>query len=65
MKNELIKIIKDSTEIMFYNFYVTLITCDMNYELCGMHIWKHCYHTLTLLMMKICILNPKDTNTYG
>lgn len=46
MKNELVKIIKDSTEIMFHNFYVTLITCDMNYELYGMPIWKHCYHTL-------------------
>lgn len=46
MKNELVKIIKDSTEIMFHNFYVTLITCNINYELCGMPIWKHCYHTL-------------------
>lgn len=46
IKNELVKIIKDSTEIMFHNFYVTLMTCNMNYELCGMPIWKHCYHTL-------------------
>lgn len=46
MKNELIKIIKDSTEIMFHNFHTTLMTCDMSYTLCGMPVWKHCYHTL-------------------
>lgn len=46
MKNELVKVIKDSTEIMFHNFYVTLVTCDMDYMLCDMPIWKHCYHTL-------------------
>lgn len=46
MKRELIKSIKATTEIMFHNFYVTLVTCDMNYILCDMPIWKHCYHTL-------------------
>lgn len=46
MGNELVKVIKDSTEIMFHNFYVTLVTCDMDYILCDMPIWKHCYHTL-------------------
>lgn len=46
MKRELINSIKATTEIMFHNFYVTLVTCDMNYILCHMPIWKHCYHTL-------------------
>ncbi|MEZ3421428.1 MAG: hypothetical protein K1V95_05865 [Eubacterium sp.] len=46
MKRELIESISATTEIMFHNFYVTLVTCDMNYILCGMPIWKHCYHTL-------------------
>ncbi|MGN0459023.1 MAG: hypothetical protein ACI4IL_08645 [Eubacterium sp.] len=46
MRNELIKVIRDSTEIMFHNFYVTLVTCDMDYILCDMPVWKHCYHTL-------------------
>ena len=31
---------------MFHNFYVTLVTCDMNYILSDMPIWKHCYHAL-------------------
>lgn len=46
MERRLIETIKASTEIMFHDFYVTLVTCDMDYILCGMPIWKHCYHTL-------------------
>lgn len=46
MERRLVETIKASTEIMFHNFYVTLVTCDMDYSLCGMPIWKHCYHTL-------------------
>ena len=46
MERRLIETIKASTEIMFHNFYVTLVTCDMEYILADMPIWKHCYHTL-------------------
>lgn len=46
MKRDLIESIKTTTEIMFHNFYVTLVTCDTDYILCDMPIWKHCYHTL-------------------
>lgn len=46
MERRLVETIKASTEIMFHNFYVTLVTCDMDYVLCDMPIWKHCYHTL-------------------
>lgn len=46
MQRILIETIKNSTEIMFHNFYVTLVTCDMDYILCDMPVWKHCYHTL-------------------
>ena len=46
MESRLIETIKASTEIMFHNFYVTLITCDMDYILSDMPIWKHCYHAL-------------------
>ncbi len=46
MERRLVETIKASTEIMFQNFYVTLVTCDMDYVLCDMPIWKHCYHTL-------------------
>lgn len=46
VERQLVETIKASTEIMFHNFYVTLITCNMDYILCDMPIWKHCYHTL-------------------
>lgn len=46
MERRLVETIRASVEIMFHNFYVTLVTCDMDYRLCGMPIWKHCYHTL-------------------
>ena len=36
MERRLIETIKASTEIMFHNFYVTLVTCDMDYILCDM-----------------------------
>lgn len=42
MERRLIETIKTSTEIVFHNFYVSLVTCDMDYMLCGMPIWKHC-----------------------
>lgn len=46
MERRLVETLKNGTEIMFHNFYVTLVTCDMDYVLCEMPIWKHCYHTL-------------------
>lgn len=46
MERRLAQTIQASTQIMFHNFYVTLVTCDMDYILCDMPIWKHCYHTL-------------------
>lgn len=45
-KRELIETIIKSTQIMFHNFHTALVTCDMNYILCDMPIWKHCYHAL-------------------
>lgn len=46
MERRLVETLRASVEIMFHNFYVTLVTCDTDYVLCGMPIWKHCYHTL-------------------
>lgn len=46
MERRLIDTIKKSTEIMFHNFYITLQTCNMDYVLCDMPVWKHCYHAL-------------------
>lgn len=46
MNRILIETITDHTKVLFYNFTITLKTCDMDYVLCGMPVWKHCYHTL-------------------
>ena len=46
MRRELVETIKESTKVLFLNFETTLKTCDMDYVLCDMPIWKHCYHTL-------------------
>lgn len=46
MERRLVETLKNGTEIMLHNFYVTLVTCDMDYILCEMPIWKHCYHAL-------------------
>ena len=46
MNDILINTIIEHTNLMFYNFSITLKTCDMNTILCDMPIWKHVYHTL-------------------
>lgn len=43
--NELIQAIKKQTEVLFKNARIMLQTCDLNYILCDMPIWKHVYHT--------------------
>lgn len=44
--NELVNNIKLQTEIMFVNVDIMLKTCDLNFTLCDMPIWKHVYHML-------------------
>lgn len=46
MDNELVASIRKLTEIMFVNADIMLQTCDLNYILCDMPIWKHVYHML-------------------
>lgn len=46
MENELIANIKKQTEVLFENAYICLQTCDYQYILCDMPIWKHVYHML-------------------
>ena len=46
MNDILINTIIEHTNLMFYNFSITLKTCDMDLILCDMPIWKHVYHTL-------------------
>lgn len=44
--NELVANIKNQTEVMFLNADIMLKTCNLDYILCDMPIWKHVYHML-------------------
>ncbi len=46
MEFELIHTIKLNTEVLFANANITLQTCNLDFILCDMPIWKHAYHML-------------------
>jgi predicted RNA-binding protein Jag len=46
MSCELIKTIRKQTEVLFYNANIMLQTCNLNFMLCDMPVWKHVYHAL-------------------
>lgn len=46
MRFELINATKLSTEVLFTNANIMLQTCNLDFILCDMPIWKHVYHTL-------------------
>ena len=46
MNNELVNAIKKQTEILFQNANIMLQTCNLDFILCDMPIWKHAYHML-------------------
>ena len=46
MKSELINAIKLNTEVLFTNADIMLQTCNPDFILCGMPVWKHAYHML-------------------
>ncbi|MDD4796765.1 MAG: hypothetical protein PHO66_03240 [Eubacteriales bacterium] len=46
MSQELVKAIQRQTEVLFVNADIMLRTCDPDFVLCGMPIWKHVYHML-------------------
>lgn len=46
MKNELVDAIKLNTETLFVNADIMLQTCNMDFVLCDMPVWKHAYHML-------------------
>ena len=46
MKYELIDTIQKQTETLFHNVHTMLQTCDLDFMLCDMPIWKHVYHLL-------------------
>ena len=43
---ELVNHIRRQTEIMFVNADIMLKTCNLDFLLCDMPIWKHVYHML-------------------
>ena len=46
MRNELIKAIKDNTKNLFENANIMLQTCNLNFILCDLPVWKHVYHQI-------------------
>lgn len=46
MRYELVDAIKQNTEVLFINAEIMLKTCNCEFILCSMPIWKHVYHTL-------------------
>lgn len=46
MSLELINAIKKQTEVLFTNADIMLQTCNLDFILCDMPIWKHVYHML-------------------
>lgn len=46
MNRELVETVAGQTAIMLHNMRTAIQTCDMDYLLCGMPVWKHVYHTL-------------------
>ena len=46
MKYELVSNIKRQTEVMFVNAERMLKTCNLDFVLCDMPVWKHVYHML-------------------
>lgn len=46
MENELVQAIRKNAEVMFTNADIMLKTCDPDYILCDMPVWKHVYHML-------------------
>ena len=44
MSRELVEAIKRNTEVLFTNADIMLQTCDLDYVLCDMPIYKHVYH---------------------
>ncbi len=46
MNRELVNIISEQTGILLYNVKTMILTCDMDFRLCGQPVWKHVYHAL-------------------
>ncbi len=46
MKKDLVNAVKLNTDVLFKNADIMLQTCNLDYILCDMPIWKHVYHML-------------------
>lgn len=46
MSLELVHAIRQNVEVLFTNAAIMLETCDLDFVLCDMPIWKHVYHML-------------------
>jgi hypothetical protein len=46
MGRELVETIAGQTVILFHNMKTAILTCDLDFILCGMPVWKHVYHAL-------------------
>ena len=46
MSRVLVSIIANDVKRMFYNVEIALRTCDLDFVLCELPIWKHAYHML-------------------
>ena len=46
MSRELVNAIKKNTEILFENANIMLQTCNLDFILCDLPVWKHVYHQL-------------------
>ena len=46
MNYELVSTIKKQTQVLFDNAKIMLQTCNLDFTLCDIPIWKHVYHML-------------------
>lgn len=60
MADELVKAIKQNVNALFTNADIMLQTCDTDYILCDLPVWKHVYHTFHSLDQ--WFINPKEYN---
>lgn len=61
MHETLVGIITEQTVILLHNVKTSILTCDMDYVLCDMPIWKHVYHALHSCDQ--WFINPDNYNT--
>ena len=45
MSRELVTVIRQQAQVLFENASIMLQTCNLDFILCDMPVWKHVYHT--------------------